>query len=68
MTTTPRRHVVQGLLGGLLLGLGVALLLVQLRVTAVPTDLVVGVGLLVGLTLGTIRLPREAPRSDVPPG
>jgi hypothetical protein len=55
---TPKRHLVRGILGGLLLGIGIAVLLWQLGITAVSSDLVVGLGLLVGIVLGAVRLPR----------
>lgn len=57
------RHVVRALLAGLLLGLGLALMLASLRVTAVPTDLVVGACLLLGLALGVVKLPRGSAES-----
>jgi hypothetical protein len=59
MTTRPaRRHIVRGILGGLLLGLGAALLLWQLGVTAVSADILVLAGLVLGLAAGLVPLPR----------
>ena len=59
----PSRHVVRGLLGGLILGLGLALLLTLFRVTAVGSDVVVGACLVLGLLVGAVRLPRGTSRS-----
>lgn len=60
----PRRHVVRGLLGGLVLGLGLALLLWLLGVTSVNADLAVLAGLVIGLALGLVRLPRTTAAAD----
>jgi phage shock protein PspC (stress-responsive transcriptional regulator) len=65
----PRRHLVRGVLGGLLFGLGLALLLVLFRVTVVGSDIVIGICLLIGIVLGSLRLPRGASATGpAPPG
>ena len=65
--TEPRRHLVRGVLGGLFLGLGLALLLILLRVTAVPPDLVIGVCLVMGIVLGGLKLPGGGPSTTTAP-
>ena len=58
-----KRHIVRGLLGGLLLGLGVAVLLFTYAKVAVGTlafPLVVLVGVVVGLVIGVIGTPDGA--------
>ncbi len=57
----PSRHVFRGVLGGLVLGLGLALVLILYRVSVVPPDVVIGLCLVLGLALGLAKLPRSRP-------
>jgi ferric-dicitrate binding protein FerR (iron transport regulator) len=63
-TRQPRRHVARGLLGGLVLGVGVALMLWLFGVTSVNADVAIAACIVIGLALGLVRLPRTAAEVD----